>query len=269
MRFPVINWPIVPRKEYDNVVYKLECLLCHATGNRYSKAGYSLTDMERMVDDYEEELIDEAIEDYKHSERLDKEENLLRCYGYSAEDLIRFGILVRNLGIEEHEIKRFLYDASGIWNLLQERFEKELQHSFESALSIKLDKDESADKPMWPKNNPIFMTEKRSTNTMKLKVKLDENAIQPTRAHTCDAGLDLYAPVDTWVYHDSIACVDTGVHVAIPEGYVGLITSKSGDISMKSVKLDTTADIPGASRRSFAMLAKEDVSTEATRLLSL
>lgn len=63
---------------------------------------------------------------------------------------------------------------------------------------------------------------------MKLKVKLEENAIQPTRAHANDAGLDLYAPVDTWVYHDSIACVDTGVHVAIPEGYVGLITSKSG-----------------------------------------
>lgn len=63
---------------------------------------------------------------------------------------------------------------------------------------------------------------------MKLKVKLDDFAIMPTRAHEDDAGLDLYSPIDTWVYSGSVKCIDTGVHVQIPKGYVGLITSKSG-----------------------------------------
>lgn len=61
-----------------------------------------------------------------------------------------------------------------------------------------------------------------------LKIKLDEFAYIPTRAHADDAGLDLYSPVDRWVYSGSIAKIDTGVHVSIPKGYVGLITSKSG-----------------------------------------
>lgn len=61
-----------------------------------------------------------------------------------------------------------------------------------------------------------------------MKIKLDDFAIVPTRAHPDDAGLDLYSPVDKWVYANSIRIIDTGVHVEIPDGYVGLITSKSG-----------------------------------------
>lgn len=53
---------VVEYDEYRDVVYKLECLLCYATGNRYSKSEYSLQDMERMVDDYVQQLIDEATE---------------------------------------------------------------------------------------------------------------------------------------------------------------------------------------------------------------
>ena len=62
--------PFVSRKKfdeairmYDEVVYKLECLLCHATGGRYSKSGYQLSDMERMVTDYVESRIEEAVEE--------------------------------------------------------------------------------------------------------------------------------------------------------------------------------------------------------------
>ncbi len=63
---------------------------------------------------------------------------------------------------------------------------------------------------------------------MKLKVKLDPGAIMPTRAHETDAGLDLYSPERIVIFAGSRESIDTGVHVAIPEGYVGLITSKSG-----------------------------------------
>lgn len=55
--------PFVSRKKYDEVVYKLECLLCHATGGRYSKAGYHLEDMYVMVDDFINELVDEEVKE--------------------------------------------------------------------------------------------------------------------------------------------------------------------------------------------------------------
>ena len=63
---------------------------------------------------------------------------------------------------------------------------------------------------------------------MKLKVMLDPGAIMPTRAHSTDAGLDLYSPVDAVVYHGDSVTIDTGVHAEIPAGYVGMIKSKSG-----------------------------------------
>ena len=61
-----------------------------------------------------------------------------------------------------------------------------------------------------------------------MKVKLDPGAFMPTRAHMYDAGLDLYSPIDTWLHPGQNLTIDTGVHMAIPEGCVGLITSKSG-----------------------------------------
>lgn len=67
-----------------------------------------------------------------------------------------------------------------------------------------------------------------------MKVMLDPGAKMPTRAHTFDAGLDLYSPVDAYIYPRWAECtnnavsIDTGVHVAIPEGCCGLVKAKSG-----------------------------------------
>ena len=63
---------------------------------------------------------------------------------------------------------------------------------------------------------------------MKLKVKLDPGAMMPTRAHDTDAGLDLYSMYRRIVPSHSSMCFDTGVHIEIPAGYVGMIKSKSG-----------------------------------------
>ena len=63
---------------------------------------------------------------------------------------------------------------------------------------------------------------------MKLKVKLDPGAQMPTRAHDTDAGLDLYAMYKRVIPAQGSMCFDTGVHVEIPAGYVGMIKSKSG-----------------------------------------
>lgn len=72
---------------------------------------------------------------------------------------------------------------------------------------------------------------------MKIKVKLDEGAIMPLRAHKTDAGYDLFAREDFVVYRSTeknkrvnvgYAIHDTGVHIEIPSGYVGFLKSKSG-----------------------------------------
>ena len=63
---------------------------------------------------------------------------------------------------------------------------------------------------------------------MTIKIKLDDGAKMPTRAHETDAGLDLYARNKIYIFQHSSCVFDTGVHIAIPEGYVGFLKSKSG-----------------------------------------
>lgn len=77
-----------------------------------------------------------------------------------------------------------------------------------------------------------------------MKVKLDEGAYLPTRAHSTDAGLDLYSMEEKTILPtgrvginaDTLeriklpcsATFDTGVHIAFEPGTYGKIESKSG-----------------------------------------
>lgn len=63
---------------------------------------------------------------------------------------------------------------------------------------------------------------------MILKYVVEEGGYDPLRAHPTDAGLDLRSPVDAWIHPGEHIVIDTKLRFAIPEGYVGLITSKSG-----------------------------------------
>ena len=49
-------------KDYEDVVYKLECLLVQATGNKLSKSTYALKVMLSESIRHTEELVDEAVE---------------------------------------------------------------------------------------------------------------------------------------------------------------------------------------------------------------
>lgn len=71
-----------------------------------------------------------------------------------------------------------------------------------------------------------------------VKIKLDADAIMPTRAHETDAGLDLKSREDKIVPAHGSAVFDTGVHVELPPFTAGLIKSKSG----LNVKHDLTSD---------------------------
>lgn len=65
---------------------------------------------------------------------------------------------------------------------------------------------------------------------MEIKYTLKPRANAPTKAHDSDAGYDLYVPDgEDWLIepHGCIT-VDTGVSMAIPEGYTGLVRSRSG-----------------------------------------
>lgn len=73
-----------------------------------------------------------------------------------------------------------------------------------------------------------------------MKVMLDPGAKMPTRSHPFDAGLDLYSMKDGIV--DYSKTFDTGVHVEIPEGCVGLIKSKSGLMVNNQITTDGTID---------------------------
>lgn len=61
-----------------------------------------------------------------------------------------------------------------------------------------------------------------------INVMLDEGAFMPERAHEWDAGLDLRSPIPVEIRNGESVVIDTGVHVQIPEGYVGMLKSKSG-----------------------------------------
>ena len=87
-----------------------------------------------------------------------------------------------------------------------------------------------------------------------LKVYLDEGAYMPVRAHEADAGMDLLAPktvpgVDGKmrplafsVTRHQPATINTGVHISIPKGYVGLIKAKSGLNVKKGVQATGVID---------------------------
>lgn len=61
-----------------------------------------------------------------------------------------------------------------------------------------------------------------------MKVMLDPGAYMPEYAHETDAGADLRSPVDVVVPALGSAVIETGVHVEIPTGMVGMLKSKSG-----------------------------------------
>ena len=77
---------------------------------------------------------------------------------------------------------------------------------------------------------------------MQIKVKLDEGATKPSYAHTWDGGMDLFAAERKVVRANDFEVIETGVHIEIPEGCVGLITSKSGLMAKNGLTCRGTID---------------------------
>jgi dUTP pyrophosphatase len=70
---------------------------------------------------------------------------------------------------------------------------------------------------------------------VKLEVKrIHPGAKLPAYAHPGDAGIDLFSCVDIVLGPGEVRAVPTGIQMAIPLGFVGLVWDKSG-ISLKGV----------------------------------
>lgn len=61
-----------------------------------------------------------------------------------------------------------------------------------------------------------------------LRVKLDDGAFLPERAHETDAGADVFSPIDFTVPAGGFKAVNTGVHVQTPNNCATRIEPKSG-----------------------------------------
>lgn len=75
-----------------------------------------------------------------------------------------------------------------------------------------------------------------------IRITLDPGAQTPTRAHTTDAGYDLYANESLTLIPGARALTGTGVHAAIPPGHVGMICPRSGLAHKKGI---TVLNAPG------------------------
>lgn len=70
---------------------------------------------------------------------------------------------------------------------------------------------------------------------MRLKVqRVNKEAKLPSYSHRGDAGLDLFCTEDLVIERGEVKALPTGIKMAVPGGYVGLIWDKSG-VSLKGV----------------------------------
>ena len=61
----------------------------------------------------------------------------------------------------------------------------------------------------------------------KLEIIAEDENLMPFYAHPGDAGMDLRSSEDVTVRLGQIKPIDTGIKVAIPDGYVGLVNPRS------------------------------------------
>ncbi len=66
--------------------------------------------------------------------------------------------------------------------------------------------------------------------------KLSENATLPRYAKPGDAGMDFYSNEETTILPNERKLISTGIVMAIPPGYVGLIWDKSGIATKYGIK---------------------------------
>lgn len=96
--------------------------------------------------------------------------------------------------------------------------------------------------------------------TLKIK-KLAADAILPKYANPYDAGMDLYALETVTLQPNERQSISTGIAMAIPPGYVGLIWDKSGIAGKHGLK--TMAGVIDAGYRGEIKIVVHNFSSQS------
>lgn len=97
------------------------------------------------------------------------------------------------------------------------------------------------------------------TNTLEF-IKLSENATKPKRGRL-DAGFDIFAAETVVLEPQEKATIRTDIAVNIPEGYVGLLTSRSG-VSSKTHLVIETGKIDAGYQGNLGINIKNDMEQD-------
>lgn len=68
----------------------------------------------------------------------------------------------------------------------------------------------------------------KQMNHVEIKTVIDDHGVVPAYSREDDAAVDLKANESCYIKAGAVRLVDTGVRVAIPNGYVGLVCPRSG-----------------------------------------
>lgn len=90
--------------------------------------------------------------------------------------------------------------------------------------------------------------------------KLTDAAIIPKYANQGDAGMDFFSNEEMIIKPNQRKLVSTGIAMAIPSGYVGLIWDKSGIAAKHGIK--TMAGVIDSSYRGEIEILLQNLSTE-------
>ena len=92
--------------------------------------------------------------------------------------------------------------------------------------------------------------------------KLNENAVIPTRAHDGDAGVDLYACIESPVVISPNETVMIPTGIAIPDGYFGGILARSGLATKQGLRPANCIGVCDTNYRGEYMVALHNDSSE-------
>ena len=94
--------------------------------------------------------------------------------------------------------------------------------------------------------------------------KLSEDATLPRYAQPGDAGMDFYSNEEITILPNERKLVSTGISMAIPEGYVGLIWDKSGISTKHGIK--TMAGVIDSSYRGEVKILIHNLSNQTHKI---
>ena len=94
-------------------------------------------------------------------------------------------------------------------------------------------------------------------------LRVSPEAVLPTRAHADDAGMDLYALEDVSLAPHAGRLARTGIALAIPAGFVGLVADRS---SMAKKGIKTAGGVIDAGYRGEIQVVLWNLSSQELRI---